>query len=833
MWLDHAEYYATIRLGDVDGDGHDDVVARGPYGIRTWFYNRPGQPGWGRYLPDGYPDFPNPTCDQGVTTPCGQQAAFAALNNAAVYQGLIASGGTLRDVWAAKTVDLKTLPGQLPGLSLDVQGSGVGNCPAANKTHDEPPTYSSCIPPAPPAGGSNAFNGAGWTEVVNEILSEIYLAEQVGNHFTDIETMRAGLFESATNSLPAIGNDLQIAGADNNPASFNLQGFFAGATGIAASIAGAFPGGTEASAGLWVASELISMLPSASQTATSSFQTTYDGLTDKIATAQDEMADAWTSQQRQVLGDQGLLRLVGQLRSQGTWIPDTDGMRSASRQSFVLETYQALLPTMYQRYAVTNCTTQVYPGETVNCDLPTGPLVVGGGASATWVGPSLSSDPCPLHQANLVICNYPQNPGMVPASVANIVWGAVSDTCNYQPGNANTLWHFGCSLGVPVATSIGADSPGWTFTTKTGDPIVVYLGSVRAPVSATPGVVRAGAARDGSGARAAQAGSSALRPRHLLAPLRFNGRVRLSRALRLRRMRVAVERTLFEHGRREQLARSRSGRRLRLFALRHVRGGRFTSHRRGRPRVRLHIRRLDARGGARLDLRLTRVRTRDIRALCTVLPASVSLAGRPLELETRLRLRDRGLSRRITMRQRWRCVRDRKGEFTGIRPIKPRRPAARPGLAVRLGAPRVLASGRRATVRVTVANQRRRRSDRVASSLWDLRITGGAGSTPRTIRFKELRAGRSRTVRLTVPVPRAARGRVCVRVAAGAASARGASARRCARVASRPRADCSAAANPPAQAQSSDNPLRVPDHLRRRRDRSDAREQNFASAYHG
>ena len=23
------------------------------------------------------------------------------------------------------------------------------------------------------------------------------------------------------------------------------------------------------------------------------------------------------------------------------------------------------------------------------------------------------------------------------------------------------------------------------------------------------------------------------------------------------------------------------------------------------------------------------------------------------------------------MRQRWRCVRDRKGEFTGIRPIKP------------------------------------------------------------------------------------------------------------------------------------------------------------------
>ena len=58
------------------------------------------------------------------------------------------------------------------------------------------------------------------------------------------------------------------------------------------------------------------------------------------------------------------------------------------------------------------------------------------------------------------------------------------------------------------------------------------------------------------------------------------------------------------------------------------------------------LRRLDARGGARLDLRLTRVRTRDIRALCAVLPAGVSPAGRPLELETRLRLRDRGVTGR-------------------------------------------------------------------------------------------------------------------------------------------------------------------------------------------
>jgi hypothetical protein len=198
--------------------------------------------------------------------------------------------------------------------------------------------------------------------------------------------------------------------------------------------------------------------------------------------------------------------------------------------------------------------------------------------------------------------------------------------------------------------------------------------------------------------------------------------------------------------------------------------------------VRLRLQRVDHRKTARLDLRLTRVRTRDIRSLCRVLPARVSAASRPLELETRLRLRDGAVKSAITMRQRWRCVRDRRGEFTGIRPIKPKAPSARPGLAVRLGTPRVLASGRRATVKATVLNTRRGRSGRVVSSLWDVRITGSAGGPLRTAGFKELRARRTRTVRLTVRVPRRARGRVCVRVAADAASARGASARRCTRV---------------------------------------------------
>jgi len=164
-WGSDRSYYSTIETGDVDGDGRADVVARGPYGVRTWFFNRAGSTGgWASYLPYGYPDFTG-----------GQTAAFDALNQQAHAQGLITlAENTVRDVWADAGP-----PGQddLTKLrdGLVMLGGCVNPIPGA-----VPPRYQSCTPPA-----GATFSAADWTNVLNEVFAEIYWAGGVMSHFYD------------------------------------------------------------------------------------------------------------------------------------------------------------------------------------------------------------------------------------------------------------------------------------------------------------------------------------------------------------------------------------------------------------------------------------------------------------------------------------------------------------------------------------------------------------------------------------------------------------------------------------------------------------------------
>jgi hypothetical protein len=130
--------------------------------------------------------------------------------------------------------------------------------------------------------------------------------------------------------LPAIDDDLNIAAAKSQPATFSGPQLWSLVFGIAGSLAGLEV--PEAGAGLGVTSYIVSALPTSSDAAMSESQTTYDQLQTKFATMITEIDKQMIVQNQLVRSDAGLLQLLGQLRERGTWALDVDGMGSAANQ---------------------------------------------------------------------------------------------------------------------------------------------------------------------------------------------------------------------------------------------------------------------------------------------------------------------------------------------------------------------------------------------------------------------------------------------------------------------------------------------------------------------
>ena len=225
-WLTHPEYYSTIQTGDVDGDGRDDVVARGSFGIRTWFYDRRATGGWERYQADGYPAFGT----------AAENSAFTALTALAASKKVIDSDATsVRDAWAGENAPD---PSDLTKLLTDLPA--VAGC--TGLIAGDPPNYQACTPPS-----GSGIEAGDWTTVVNTMLSEISDAYQVVRFFGDLDGMRQHLFVAEGSELPALGADLGLQQASGSTADFDPAQGWSVTFGILASIAGVAPEvGTEA-----------------------------------------------------------------------------------------------------------------------------------------------------------------------------------------------------------------------------------------------------------------------------------------------------------------------------------------------------------------------------------------------------------------------------------------------------------------------------------------------------------------------------------------------------------------------------------------------------------
>jgi hypothetical protein len=221
--------------------------------------------------------------------------------------------------------------------------------------------------------------------------------------------------------------------------------------------------------------------------------------------------------------------------------------------------------------------------------------------------------------------------------------------------------------------------------------------------------------------------------------------------------------------------------------LRRTGPGRFTAAARsGRPRARIVLRRV-GRGRASLTLTAGARAFRAPRA-CHALPASVALETPPLELETRLVIRNGRVRHRVVLPHHVRCRRDAYGNIDRLVYIRNHPHRLRPGLALTLRGPRHVQPGTSARYVARVHNRRRRGGDRLASSLWQVTLASRATATTpaagaaRVSRIRELRAGRSRQLVITVRVPRAAKRRFCTHAIATAPGAVADHARVCTRV---------------------------------------------------
>jgi uncharacterized repeat protein (TIGR01451 family) len=759
-WGSDSSYYSTFRLGDASGDGRQDtLIARGPYGIRTWFYGLPGQNGWSTYAPSGYPAFTG-----------AQQSAYTSANQLPAVRALLGPATTIRAFWtAANAPSADSLAGLQSTLASAAGCSGEQTF--------APPQYQSCTPPP----GSTEFNDGDWKTVINELLSEAWAAQKVVDFYNELDYIRQHVFVAEGASLPANADKLNQAAAANTPTSFDVAGFSSATLGIAASATFEFP---EVSAALWVASEIASMIPSASPDLTNNFDGTYNQLQTVFASGIQQADKAWASQSLQVRSDLNLSSLVAQLRQSGTWTMDDTGAISASDEAFALSIYKTLMPLMYTRYQVSNCTDT----DTITCTGPTaGPGVVGSGPSFAVIGPPANfpsagnhflSTPCsPGANNGGTDCQYQA----LDSSIGTSIWGLVPANCDYQPWHPETVWTFGnCPLGVNPATSVQADQTSvknaWNFPTLSGDPAYsIHVG----------GAARtAGPAATGSLGRAAsvslRGGFTGVRP------------VDLSRAT------VVLKRVLFDpHGGRE-LVRSRvvglggsqggiSSSPLGPVTLRPTGGGSFQipesasrdqAHAAANaptvPSIKL---KLTPRPGHSLafGLQLADVAIPVPPAACAAATIGLTSSPERFPLTLKLSLREPGRrAQALSVSPLFSCQRDRTGAIRALTVVEPRHPKLGPGLSIRISRPARLTVGQRATLTATVRNRTGITAYDVSIRAFlprGLRVLGrspGAIATNGMIvrRLAKLRSGKAQTIRLAL-VPTTS-GRQCTTVAANA-----------------------------------------------------------------
>jgi hypothetical protein len=434
LWATDASYWSTLKTADVTGLGRASLIARGQAGLRTWTYQAGA---FTRVAP--YGNFP-PFVSQ------GESGAYGALNTQ--------FGFDIRSLYTDQASDQTA--SNLRSVISDMIHIGKG---CSNELSVNPPQYVSCDPLA---GATNPT----YTVVVNQLIKELFWAASVLDHFTLLDTMQNELFTTDGMSLPAIDTNLQLAQASAATGRVDYVTLFANIL----QVAGALTEQPEISVAADLLSTVDSVLPAFQNPATakSKLAQTYSQMLAQVVSLNEQEQTVSVAQKHHIMADYGLLSTVGPLISRQYWTLDTAGYLSVNRQAFVKWVYQGLLPTVWEYLEFQNCRNFSIPPSGFQCTPPADAANFGvyqnNGVDFSALVPFQT--PCnwqpnfPHGTFNWCTFKMPEQ------ATVDFLFTPVSAQCTYAPGTGNA-WVYpgtssgGCTLGV--GAEIFNNQGGWNF----------------------------------------------------------------------------------------------------------------------------------------------------------------------------------------------------------------------------------------------------------------------------------------------------------------------------------------------------------------------------------
>jgi hypothetical protein len=574
-WSDPV-YYSTIKTARLDPSSKAarSLVARGPYGVRTWWFDpSAGQKKFTRYRKFGsFPAFTGT-----------QKNAYDQLSQ---YLQVTSTGG-IRDLLTNFDVDT-------PAGTFDDKVRSLESTCTGAQTDTLPPQYATC-PNLP--SSVVGVSVADWTKVTNQILAELHWASVATTYFGTLSTIENAVYQDQKGALDLTNDQLKLAQAGGVSASVNYLEMFEGIFDLLTELSefGELFGVTAAAFG--IAEAATGQVPD------QQYDHTFADVTAKLLANHTDAAAAIGFQNHYVIADYGLLSAVGQLIDSRAWTLNQDAAQSAGSQGFAKWMYQQFLPVLWDRWTVTNCP----EADDFNVFCPKNDAAMkswmtNDDGTTNFDGFIQKVTPCVLQ------CVWPTLADQGYKDTLNFVRSPIIDTCVYD-GKQGNAWKFDgtCFLGTSLDEMF---SKSWGFKHYTCDakPPDPGVSPDNQCFDIEPHYGQMDASARGIGTSRGKVDLSIVTP--------------VKGDLDLRGAKVTLGRLAHEGGGSLELVRHRSGRKLPPLSARLRRSGkrtsaRFLSARRGAPRIRgklsVHVRKIKVRSGKSRKTRTRKVRTLRVR----------------------------------------------------------------------------------------------------------------------------------------------------------------------------------------------------------------------------